>query len=186
MAVQAPRRLFTVDEYDRMAEAEIVSPDERVELIDGEILAMTPSGPHHRACVAILDKEFQRQLGRRAFVWTQMSLRLGTLSEPEPDIVVVHPRDDHYRRSDPSPKDIALIIEVADTSLRRDRELKASLYARSGVREFWIVDVAGEAIEVYRAPRGGTYRRRQRVERGAVVRPRAFPDVVVAVSDLFD
>src|SRR4051794_36083755 len=126
------RRLFTVDEYYRMAEVGILADDEPVELIRGEIVRMNPIGSAHNGTVATLDELLREALGRRAFVITQGPLRLVTESEPDPDVLVLRRRDDNYRRAHPMPADVLFVIEVAESSLDYDREVKGPLFAEAG------------------------------------------------------
>src|SRR2546421_5507389 len=137
---------FTLDEYHRMAEVGILNRGDRVELIRGEIVQMTAIGPDHASCVARLNHLLMGRLHGRALLWPQNPLVILPDSEPEPDIILLGWRDDFYRHALPGAEDVALLIEVANTSLRYDRHVKRSLYAEAGVRDYWIVDLAGEAV----------------------------------------
>lgn len=184
-AVAAPlaRRRFTVDEYHRMAEAGILREDDRVELLDGEIVEMTPIGPAHAGQVNRLTRIFTGRLGDRAVVSVQNPIVLGTHWEPEPDVVLLRPRADYYRSAHPRPDDVLLVVEVAETSLARDREVKLRAYAAAGVPELWIVDLAGSGLEVCRDPAGDEYRDVRRLKRGRVA-PLAMSDVELSVEEL--
>lgn len=184
MSVQVLKRRFTVDEYYRMAEAGILHEDDRIELIEGEIVQMAPIGSNHASNVDRLNRLFFERVGRRAIVRVQGPVHLGEYSEPEPDITLFRPRPDFYASAHPGPADILLLIEVADTSAAYDREVKAPLYARAGIREYWIVDLAEETLEVYRDPRPDGYRLIHRLRSGDHMAPEAFPDVEVAVDDV--
>lgn len=151
MSVSVLRRRFTVDEYRRMAEAGIFSEGDRVELIEGEIVEMTPIGRRHFFCVTTLTHLLVNGVGDRALVSIQNSFRLSGRSEPEPDVAVLRRRPD-YRSVDVGPDDVVLLIEVADTSLEYDREVKLPVYAQAGIPGVWIVDLSGERVEVYRRP----------------------------------
>jgi len=179
-----PRRLFDVDEYHRMAEVGILTADERVELIDGEIIEMSPIGPPHWSCVAFLTEVFVRRLEGRAVVAPQLSVRLHRRSEPQPDVTLVRPPLSKYRAAIPAPGDVLLIVEVADTSQYRDRVVKLPRYAAAGVVETWIVDLQASVVDVYREPTANGYGLSRRFERGAEVAPAAFPDVVLTVDDI--
>ena len=184
MAVQVERtRRFTADEFERMVEAGVFRSDERLELIRGEIVEMTSIGHRHSACVANLNKRLVMGVGDRALVWIQGPARLDVDSVPEPDLALLRARS--YVAGSPRPDDILLIVEVAESSLRYDRTRKLRLYAAAGIPEYWVVSVADGWIEVYRAAEGDGYRERRRVERGESVAPLAFPDVTVAVADVF-
>jgi Uma2 family endonuclease len=178
------RRLFTVDEYHRMAEAGILDEDDRVELIGGEILQMTPIGSKHGGCVKWLNNCFVGRLGDRVVVGIQDPVILDDLSEPQPDVSLCRPSDDYYSSTHPRPGDLYLVIEVADTSQRRDRELKIPRYGRAGVPEAWLVDVEAEHIEIYRDPGPDGYASVEVVDRSAGIAPVAFPDLKIAVDDI--
>ncbi len=184
MTVQVSRRRFTVDEYHRMLEAGILTEDDRVELIEGEIVEMTPIGPRHAACVDRLNALLTARAGGRAVVRVQNPIRLGEHSEPQPDLALVRFRPDYYAGGHPEPGDILLIIEVVETSADYDRQVKLPLYARGRIREVWLVDLAGEAIEVYREPAPAGYREVRRAGRGEVLAPEAFPELTMTADDI--
>jgi Uma2 family endonuclease len=179
-----PRRHFTVDEYYCMAKAGVLREDERVELLDGEILEMSPIGSRHAACVRGLTERFVLQLAGRAIVSTQNPVRLSSGSEPEPDLALLRPRADGYAKSHPGPEDVLLIIEVSDTTLHYDRDTKLPFYAAAGIPEVWLWDLNGARVLVYREPRDGQYRRTSVIERGGVLSPEAFPDLELLVDDI--
>jgi len=183
MSVDVVRRRFTVDEYLHMAEAGILTKRDRVELLEGEIVEMTPCGSPHGAAVSVLIRLFVIGLGERAVVWPQLTIRLSPRSAPEPDLTIARRRS--YRSAHPTAEDVLLLIEVADTSLRRDRQLKLPLYAEAGVREYWIVDVSREEVEVHTDPFGSGYASLQRYRRGESLSPSAFPDLRIAVDEIF-
>lgn len=185
LQVERPRRLFTVDEYHRMADAGIFGPDERVELIEGEIIQMSPIGPRHAGCVINLTRLLVMRLGDRAVVSPQNPVVIRPRSEPQPDMLVLRRRDVSYSRAHPTPEDVLLAIEVADTTLRSDRIVKGRLYARSRSAEYWLIDVDAERVDVFRAPEGESYADVLSFARGERVAPIAFPDVVLPVDDLF-
>jgi Uma2 family endonuclease len=179
------RRRFTVDEYHRMAEAGILGEDDRVELLEGEIVEMSPIGWRHQACVNRLTYGLITALRDRAVVQPQGPIRLGVDSEPQPDLVVLWPRADFYAEGGPGPEDVLWLIEISDTSLRYDRDVKVPLYARYGIPEVWVVDLAEERVLVYRDPDPAEgYRSVQALGRGARLAPRAFPDLELAVDEL--
>jgi len=187
MAVQVERTLrrFTVDEYRRMADAGVFRPGERVELIDGEIVEMAPIGRRHANCVTNLTRLLITRLGDRAIVSPQNSIRISMRSEPQPDLTVLRRPAISYKDEDATVSDVLLLIEVADTSLAYDRNVKLRLYAAAGIPEVWIVDAAGEEIEIYRSPESGGFREVQRARPGGTVTPSAFPDLTLAVADVF-
>ncbi len=168
-----------------MAEVGILSEDDRVELIQGEIVRMSPIGSRHAACVGRLNRLLQRLVGLDAIVRVQDPISLDGYSEPEPDVALVKPRDDFYSREHPGPGDVLLLIEVADTSVERDLEVKLPLYARAGIPEAWLVDLPAETVEVYSRPDGGEYRETVRTKRGETVTSRTIPGLEVAANDIF-
>jgi Uma2 family endonuclease len=178
------RRRFTLDEYHRMIEADILHEDDRVELIRGDVVEMTPIGHRHAFTVAHLTQCFTERLAHRGAVWPQNPITILPDSEPQPDIVVLRGRLEEYRSRLPGAVDVALIVEVADTSLRYDRDVKGHLYAEAGVPEYWIVDLAGEAVEIYREPSRHGYRHTERMTRDGLIAVQAFADVVIQVSDI--
>ena len=186
-AVQAerPKRLFTVDEYHRMAEAGVFGPEERVELIDGEIIEMSPIGPRHAGCVINITRMLFTKLGDRAVISPQNPVVIRPRSEPQPDMLVLRPRQVSYSRAHPTPEDVLLAIEVGDTTVRFDRIVKARLYARARIHEYWLIDTSHESVEVFRTPEGEAYAGFTTYTRGASFSPLAFPDVSFAVDDLF-
>lgn len=151
------RHRLTVADYDRMGEASIFAPEARVELIDGEVIDMAPIGSKHASAVKRLNALLVAALGQRAIVSVQDPLRLGDLSEPEPDLMLLKPRADFYADAHPTAGDVLLLIEVADASARYDREIKLPLYARHGVAEVWIVDLEARLVRFFRTPVGEGY-----------------------------
>jgi len=183
MAVSLVRRAFTVAEYHRMAEAGILHEDDRVELLEGEIVEMSPIGDRHANCVARLTMLLPGRVSGRAIVWVQNPVRLSERSEPQPDVALLWFRPDFYPRH-PGPADVLLLIEVSETSLDTDRAVKVPLYARAGIPEVWLVDLLGEVVEVFREPGPEGYGRVERVGRGGRVVPGALPDLFVNVDDI--
>ena len=185
VSLAARHRRFSVDEYYRMAEAGILHEDDRVELLDGEIIEMTPIGSLHAACVDRLNRIFVSACGDRAIVRVQNPVRLSTDSEPEPDLAILRPRADDYARAHPGPADVLLVIEVADSSLEYDRGRKAQAYARSGIPELWIVDLASEVVFVCRDPGARFYRVEETRRRGQRLEVAGLSGVALAVDQMF-
>lgn len=179
------RRRITVDEYYRMAEVGLLAPDARVELIDGEIIDMAPIGSRHGGTVMRLNRLLARAVGDRASVGVQHPVRLDVLSEPQPDIAVLKPRHDDYIVSHATAADILLVVEVSETSLRRDLQFKQPLYARHAIPEFWIVDLNGEQIHFFRSPSGAAYTEVYSDKTPASIALATLPDVTVDLSGLF-
>ncbi len=181
MTVRPLRRLFTVAEYHRMAEAGILSEDDRVELLEGEIVTMSPIGSRHAACVARLTALLSGA-GRRAILWVQNPIRLGEHSEPQPDVALLKSRPDFYASSHPGPEDVLLVVEVAETSAATDREVKVPPYACSGIPEVWLVDLAEDQVEVFREPSARGYQDLRVLRRGDSLAPLLFPDLLLPVD----
>jgi Uma2 family endonuclease len=183
MAVDIQKRLFTCDEYETMLVAGILSEDDRTELIEGEILQMPPIGSPHAGGINRLNALFSHLAGR-AILSVQNPLRLNDLSEPQPDFVLLRPREDFYRDSHPRPEDVLLVIEVADASLAFDRRVKAPLYAMNGIAELWILDLQDRTIEVYRHPSARGYLDVRRCDRESSLKMLAFPDLEILVEEI--
>ncbi|MGH7267794.1 MAG: Uma2 family endonuclease [Candidatus Rokuibacteriota bacterium] len=184
MSVQLIRHRFTVDEYHALGRAGVLTEDDRVELIEGEIVDMTPIGLRHAAAVNVLTRWLVAGCGVRAIVQIQGPLRLGPHSELQPDGVLLQPRDDFYRTAPPAVEDVLLLVEVADTSLPYDRTVKLPLYARVGLREVWLVDLVRDQVEVSRDPGPDGYRTIAAHTRGERLVPLAFPDLSFSVDEL--
>jgi Uma2 family endonuclease len=183
--VAPAKRLFNRREYHQMGEAGILKPTERVELIRGEIVTMSPIGRRHVAFVNNLTQLLVMRLAGRAIVSVQNPVVLADDTEPEPDLALFRRRSVPYKEAEATVEDVFLLIEVAESSLRFDRSTKLRLYAEDGVPEYWLIDVDAEAVEVYRAPEGGAYRDVSRVGGAATVSPAAFPDVALTLAEIF-
>lgn len=179
------RHRFTVDEFARMGKAGIFTEDDRVELIDGEILEMTPIGPPHAWIVSRLAELLITRLAGKAYVSIQNPVRLDRHTEPEPDLVVARRRSNAYTDRHPEPGDIFLVIELADFSLRYDRAEKAPRYGRAGIPETWLVDVEAGAVTVYTGPGPDGYSVQQVRERGDEVVATSVAELGFPVDDIF-
>lgn len=184
MSILLLRRRFTVEDYHRMAQVGIFTEDDRVELLEGDIVMMTPIGSRHASCVARLTHLFTSALGQRAIVWVQNPLRLRADSEPQPDLALLRPRADFYATAHPGPEDVWLVVEVAETSADDDRAVKVPLYARSGIPAVWLVDLSSDRVEVYTGPTPEGYRTVQTVDRGHALALDAFPELTIPVDPL--
>lgn len=178
VAVEPSRLLFTVADYEALGRIGFFGNSRRLELIDGEILEMTPIGPEHANCVRRLTALFTTRLRDRAVVDAQGPVRLGNISEPQPDLTLLEPPLSRYDHRHATEDDVLLVVEVSDTTVRFDRTVKAPLYARHGVAEVWIVDLNAEAVEVHR------HQVVERHGRGETVTASAFPDVGVGVDEI--
>lgn len=168
-----------------MAETGVLKPDSRVELLDGQIVDMSPIGPFHGSVVKRLNRLFNSLSNGRWMVSVQDPLLLDELSEPQPDLMLLKPVPDDYFARHPGPGDVLLLIEVADTSLAYDKGEKLVAYGRAGVRETWIINLIDQVIEVYREPHYGGYGSTNLRRSGDKVSSQAFPDVEVNVAELF-
>ena len=184
MQTDAARRLFTVDDYYRMAEVGILRPEDRVELIDGEIIEMSPIGNRHAGCVNRATELFMDLFRPTATITVQNPVRLNKYNEPVPDLIVAKRRLDFYSLHHPTPEDVFFVVEVADTSLRKDRNLKLPVYARLGIPEVWIEDLSHEQLLVFRDLLDARYRTSMVLQRGDSLSPLAFPESVIEVEQL--
>ena len=184
MSLPISKYYFTVAEYERMGEAGVFHQDARLELIEGEIIEMSPIGSRHAACVNFLSRFLNRAVGDIALVSIQNPLRLNDFSEPQPDLALLQLRDDFYRAAHPTPPDVLLIIEVADTTLEYDQQVKVPLYAKAGIVETWIVNLPEEQIEIYAGLTGEAYQLVKHSRRGEEARAHAFNHLAVSVAEV--
>ena len=168
-----------------MAEVGILGEDDRVELIRGEIVEMSPIGRRHMAFAGNLNQFLAARLAGRAIVWMQNPIVLSEDTEPQPDIAVLRRRPVPYKEREAWAEDALLIIEVADSSLAYDRSTKLRFYADAGIPEYWVVDCAAEAVEVHRGPGPDGYRDVRLVTGQATLSPQAFPDVALSTAEIF-
>jgi Uma2 family endonuclease len=184
MQTEAIRRPFTVDEYDRMIEVGILGKEDHVELIEGEIIEMSPIGSRHAACVDRATMLLAPAVVGKAIVRSQGPIRLGDYTKPQPDLILLEPRKDYYASADPITRNALLVIEVSDTSIRYDRGPKLKVYARAGVSEVWIEDLTSDTLLVFREPSGAIYRTHLTLQGTDSVSPLAFPELNLPVSAL--
>lgn len=180
-----PRHRLTVKDYHRLGEAGILGEDDRVELLEGQLVDMSPIGPRHALAIDALAELLITAVARRASVRVQNPVVLDDESEPQPDLAVVQRPWRGYPEQHPPPDDVLLLIEVADSSLDTDKGAKLELYARAGIREFWIVDLTTDCVIVHRMPNGGRYDLITRVESSAALDVQALPDVTFPAASLF-
>lgn len=183
-AARVRKRPFTADEYHGMAEAGILHEDDRVELIEGEILEMSPIGSRHAACVDRLNRLLNRSMTLDTIVRVQSPILLSEHSEPEPDLSLLRPREDFYSGGHPAPGDVLLLVEVAETSAEYDSTVKLPLYARAGIPEVWLVDLPAGTIEAHSRPVDGEYRETLRAKRGEHLTSKTVPELEVAAGDV--
>ncbi|HEX3549525.1 MAG TPA: Uma2 family endonuclease [Candidatus Elarobacter sp.] len=178
------RRPISVDEYNQMAEVGILARDERVELLDGDVIVVPPHGPPHFSTVLRMGQRLTLGLATRADVSVQLPIIVSERSEPEPDIAILAKREDCYASGLPHPPDVFAIVEVADSSLPVDAGKKLKIYAEAGIPEYWIVDVPRGAVIVHRDPVGSLYDSIRTAYRGASVSFAAFPGETFTVDEL--
>lgn len=185
MAAQTLTHKFTTQQYHLMHEAGVFTQGDRFELINGEIIKMSPIGRKHVACVLRLAKLFERKLHERVIVSAQNPILLNNGSEPQPDLAILKPREDFYEEGLPTPSDVLLIIEVADSTIAYDREVKSPLYAAAGIPEMWLFDVNKKAIEGYSYPSASGYKQINRYEQNDTLSMLAFPEITFSWDELF-
>ena len=179
------KRLFTRKEYHAMGKAGIFEYKERVELLEGEIIVMSPVGNRHAFCVDQLNYEFAAlNISRRAIVRVQNPAATSPTSEPEPDLMLMAYKDDRYVSGHPGPQDILLLVEVSDSSLSYDTNVKLRHYARVGVREVWIADLRNDQIVSHTEPSLEGYLVSRTYRLGDTISPTAFPDIQISVNDI--
>lgn len=176
---------FNIETYHRLISTGILHEDDRVELIEGRIVDMTPIGTRHSSCVKRLNSLFSRKLQGCAIVSVQDPVQLTEdESEPQPDITLLKNREDFYSDELPKAEDVLLLIEVADTSVEYDREIKVPLYARASIQEVWLVNLLENCIEIYSSPRSGVYVLSLTVKNDQTLSPKAFPDVSLTAKQI--
>jgi Uma2 family endonuclease len=178
------RHRLTVAQYHRMAEAGVLAPDARVELLEGEVVEMAPIGTRHAAAVKRLNQLLSAAAGTAAVVAVQDPLHLDAQSEPQPDLMLLRPRADFYASAHPGPADVLLLVEVADTTSRYDREVKVPLYAEHGVPEVWVIDLEQNLVHLLRQPAQGRYTEVQVTARPGLVQPQALPALRIDLGPL--
>ncbi|HZS48799.1 MAG TPA: Uma2 family endonuclease [Blastocatellia bacterium] len=184
MSVQIDKWVFTVDEYNRMTTAGILTEDDRVELIRGELIRMSPIGSGHAACVKRLNNILGKKASAYAIISVQDPVQIDNYSLPQPDLALLTSRADFYSHSHPTGNDVLLIIEVSDTSIEYDRNVKLPLYAEASIIEVWLVNLREDRIEVYSRPVAGKYKDVRFVNRGESISPIALPDVTVSANEI--
>ncbi|MDG4597027.1 MAG: Uma2 family endonuclease [Candidatus Contendobacter sp.] len=179
-----PRHRWTVAEYHRMGEVGLLHEDSRVELIDGEIVEMAPIGSSHGGNVNRFIRLFSKVVGDKAIIAAQNPVVLSGYAEPQPDLAILRWRADDYEQSNPHPEDVLLLIEVSDSTLRYDRDVKIPLYAKNGIPEVWLLDIQNRQLEIYREPINGIYQQRD-CRRAGQIAPILCPDAAIDLAELF-
>jgi Uma2 family endonuclease len=185
LEVEVARKRFTVEEFHRMAEVGLLKPDDRVELIDGEIYEMSPIGEQHMSgVIALTDGFASLTLQGGAHISVQNAVLLNRISEAHPDVALLRRRQDRYRSRKPRPTDVLLIVEVSDTTLRFDLQVKLPLYARASIEEVWVVDLQDRRLIDHRDPTADTFTSVRTLSRGELFAPLNFPELLIALSDV--
>jgi Uma2 family endonuclease len=183
--LELERRRFSIEEFHKMCEVGIFGEDDRVELIEGEIIEMPPIGGPHIQSVNHITRVFVLALGEHGVVSVQNPIVLPPRSQPQPDISILRPSARTLPAGPPTGEDVLLIIEVADTTLAYDRGIKMRLYAKHRIPEFWILDLQGRRLEVYRDPGPNGYARKLEYTPSDTVSPAALPEVKISLAELF-
>jgi Uma2 family endonuclease len=184
--MQLKIKKFTVEQYEQMAKIGFLQADERVELLGGNIIYMSPIGIKHAGCVSFLTRFLWHHLIDQAVIWPQNPVILDNYSEPEPDIAVLQKETNSYRRRKPTAEDVLLLIEVADSTLEKDRNIKIPLYAKNNIQEVWLVDISNNIVEVYRSPVDETYTNIKNFLPGDYLSMIAFPEISISVDEILD
>jgi len=184
MVAELIRHKFNRQEYHALGETGILKPGDRVELIKGEIIHLSPISSLHAAYVKRLNQLFAQKFGDRVLIAVQNPVFLDDYSEPQPDLALLRPRSDFYAAAHPQGEDILLLVEVANTTLEIDRSIKIPLYAASGIPEVWLVNARDRTLETYRQPLGDTYQQVQILSPGAKVTLLALPEVEIGVEEI--
>jgi Uma2 family endonuclease len=182
---QVPRHRLTVNDYHRLGAAGILGEDDRVELLEGQLVDMSPIGPHHALAVDALTELLVLGAAGRAVVRVQNPIVLDDASEPQPDFTLLRKPWDGYPHAHPRPPDVYLLIEVADSSLEFDLGAKLELYARAGIRDFWVVDLTSNRVLVHRGPGDGKYVSITTVEMSGMLEVEALPGVTISAAQIF-
>ncbi len=182
--VEVQKYSFTVDQYHKMGEDNILHEDSRVELIEGEIITMTPIGRKHASKGTKIGKFFERLLANDVIVWHQYPIQLGDYSEPQPDLSLLKYRDDYYEERLPTQEDVYLIIEISDSSYPLDSKVKQKLYAKFEIPEYWIVKLENDTLEVYKNPSLEGYTEKQIYHKEDHITLLSFPNIQISIKDL--
>ncbi|MGB8509238.1 MAG: Uma2 family endonuclease [Pyrinomonadaceae bacterium] len=184
MSRKLAKRWISADEYERMGEAGVFGDGARLELMEGEIYAMSPTGSSHAACVDSLALIFNEFAQRHFIVRVQNPIRLNDFSEPQPDVAIVRWRDDFYRNAHPTPADVLLVVEVADSTVETDRTVKMPLYAKAGIAEAWLVNLPESRVEIFSDPAGGAYQTIKHVGRDEEAQSVSIQNLSINVAQM--
>lgn len=179
-----PHRKFSVEDYHRFIEMGIFKPEERIELWEGEFVEMSPIGKRHAGIVAGMTAYLNHLFFRKFVVWSQNPIILNDFSEPQPDVCVLEGRDDFYRNENATAKDVLLAMEVSDSTVKYDRDIKFPKYAENGIAESWLIDLENDRIEIHTQPTKNGYRLVKILHRGDIAESTVFEEIKIAVDDI--
>lgn len=185
MTALPQRKVFTVEDYHKMIDAGVFAGNPNYELIEGEIVKKMTQGDFHIACVNRLTRLFGRFYNDEFILSVQNAVVIGDISEPEPDIALLKFQEDFYASGKADSDDVLLLIEVSDSTVKYDRNVKTRLYAEAGVVEVWIVNLPDQIIEVYSEPKKGKYQTIEKFDKKQTISPKSLPKVNLKVSDIF-
>ncbi len=183
--VQLLRKKFTITEFEQMAETGIIKDEDRFELIEGELIDMGKIGKRHASCVDRLNDLFRDKFGKGVLVRSQNPIQLGNYSQPQPDLAILTRKNDYYETAHPTPEDIFLLVEVADTTIETDREIKIPLYAKHNILEVWLINLNREVVEVYSQSNLNSYSKETILTKGQIISPISFPEININVDEIF-
>ncbi|EAZ92314.1 Uma2 family endonuclease [Crocosphaera chwakensis] len=182
---EIPLRLWTVEDYHRMVEVGLLQPDEAVELVAGQIIQkMSPQGTPHATTIRIVSRLLEKRLGEKALVQTQLPIQLNNFSEPEPDIAIIVADELLYLDHHPFPSEVYLIIEIADSTLKRDCQIKAIDYGSSGIKDYWVLDINNRCLHLFRNGTEQGYEKETILQENETVSLLAFPDLKIEVGEM--
>ena len=184
MTAQLLRKKFTVSEFCKMAEMGIFRDEDNIELIEGEIVEMGKIGRRHAAYCDRLNDLFRDKFQKRVLIRVQSPVELNNLSQPQPDLALLRRRENYYESGHPQPHDIFLLVEIADTTIDSDREIKIPLYGQNGILETWLIDINEQCLEIYRDPSSQGYQSNRKLRRGQSIASLIFPKIVIDVNEI--
>ena len=179
-----PRRKFTVDEYHDFIEKGVFKPGERIELWEGEFIEMSPIGKRHAGTVSALSDILKDVFGKKFLVWSQNPIVLNDFSEPQPDVSLLKRRDDFYRNDSATAADVLLAMEVSDSTVKYDRDIKFPRYAENGIKESWLIDLENNRVEIHTQPTANGYKLVKILHRGDIAESTIFEEIKIAVDDI--
>lgn len=184
MSAELTRMKFNIHDVERMVKAGMFAGNERVELIEGELIQMAPQGNNHISSIIRLTSFLTSRAGENVLVSVQNAVIINDINEPQPDISLLRFRDDYYSTAKAKPEDILLLIEVSDSTVTYDRKVKVPLYARNGVAEVWVVNLPKKIVEVYSHLENGKYKVVKKLERGETLSPKLIPLLKIKVDEI--